>query len=49
VARSFSPFCDGKAAIPSYRIVVDVDAAVNNIKVFSVATEKQQWIPFVLL
>jgi hypothetical protein len=43
-------FCHGNAKIPTFFLnVVGVDVAVNNIKVFSVAMEIQQWVPFALL
>jgi hypothetical protein len=29
--------------------VVHINAAVKNVKVFSTATEMQQWVPFALL
>ena len=33
----------------SFFVLIHVDVAVNNIKVFSIALETQQWIPFLCL
>jgi hypothetical protein len=49
VACSPNHFCHENATILSLFIVVGVDVAVNNIEVFSNATEMQQWVPCALL
>jgi hypothetical protein len=49
VARSGNHCCHGIAIIRFLFIVVSVDVAVNNIKVFNVATDTPQWAPFILL
>ena len=48
LTRSREHFCYGNATIRSI-FIVGVDIAVNNIKVFFVAVEMQQWAPFALL
>jgi hypothetical protein len=48
VARSRKYCCHEKARKRSLFIVAGVDVAAN-IKLFSVAMEMQQWIPFALL
>ena len=47
--RSRNHCSHGYATIPSLFIVVGVDVAVNNIKVFCVVKEMQQWVLFALL
>jgi hypothetical protein len=49
VARSCNHCCHGHETIRSLLIVVDVDVAANNIKVFIFVMEIQQWVPFTLL
>jgi hypothetical protein len=48
-ARLRNGYCHGNARTRSHFIVVTVNVAVNNIKVFSVANEMQQWVPTALL
>ena len=49
VARSRNHCCHANATIRSLFIVVGVYVAVSNIKVFIIAMEMQQWLPFALL
>ena len=39
-------YCLGNSTMDSFFMLIHVDVAVNNIKVFSVALETQQWILF---
>ena len=48
MVRSRKLCCHANATIHYIFIVVGIDVAVNNIKVFRVATEKQQCVPFAL-
>jgi hypothetical protein len=45
VGRSRKHSCHGNVKIRYLFIIVGVDAAVNNINVFSVAMEKQELVP----
>ena len=45
VTHSRNHCCQGYATIRSFFIVVGVDVAVNNTKVFSVVMDMQQWVP----
>ena len=49
VVHSCNHCCCGNATINALINVVSVDVDVNNIKVFSVAMDMQQWVPFALL
>jgi hypothetical protein len=49
VARSRNYCCHGNSIIRSLFIVLCVEVAVNNMKVFGVTMEMQQWVPFALL
>ena len=49
VARSRNHCCYGNAKMRSVCIVVDLHVSVTSMKPFSVAMEKQQWVPFALL
>jgi hypothetical protein len=48
-AHSPNHCCHGNATTRSVFIFVDLYVAVNNIKVYSVAMEMQQWVPFALM
>jgi hypothetical protein len=48
LARSRNHCCHRNVTIRSLFIAVDLHVAVNNIKVFSVTTETQKWVPFAL-
>jgi len=41
--------CRRNATILSLCIIVDINVAVNNIKLFSIVTETQQWLPLASL
>jgi hypothetical protein len=45
VTRLRNHCCQGYGTIRSFFIVVGVDVAVNNAKVFSVAMDMRQWVP----
>jgi len=49
LALSRTHCCIGNETIHSHFIVVGVDVAVKNKKIFNVAMEMQQWVPFSLL
>jgi len=49
VVRSRNHCCRGNAKIRSLFACVGVDVAADNVEVFNVATEVQQWVPFALL
>jgi hypothetical protein len=49
VARSRNDCGHGNATVCSLFIVAGVDVVVNNIKMFSVAMEMQQWVSFTLV
>jgi Ni,Fe-hydrogenase I cytochrome b subunit len=49
VALSRSHYCNSKATIHFLFIVVGLDVAINNIKVFSVAMQTHEWVPFAML
>jgi hypothetical protein len=48
VARSPNHCCHENAAL-IFLLIVALSVTVNNIKVFSVAIEMQQWVTFALL
>jgi hypothetical protein len=47
VVSSLNHHCHSNATI-YFTFVVGVDVAIINIKGFSVAMERQQWVPFML-
>jgi hypothetical protein len=49
VVRSRNHCLHGNATIRSLFVAVGVTVVINNIKVFSVSVEMQQWVTFALL
>jgi hypothetical protein len=49
VARLCNHCCHGNTTAHSLCIFINLHAAVSNIKLFSIAMEIQQWVPFALL